>query len=519
MASLIGSLTLHVGVLNGSWDRQSCQIVQIAAHSCQLQSKRHLNLDWPVWLEQEERGGIQWLQGATTGPQSAITGFLVQHVINVGYDLESVKKNDGASFVNFRTPIERRDRDNSRCPSKRRTSRMPKLEQFEIKKYWQIFSGLKPQDNKLNHDQVLPILYNSKLDSSVLNKIWFLADIDDDDNLDFEEFVICMRMIFDMVNKNIDSVPDELPDWLIPGSKAKLVKERRKRKQAENAQLGIETISAPSEQRSSDSQSEMRTQPRHEAPEVDFYISPSNKELYDSIYNSCNTFTDGTVSFPALAAVVRSKFPSVASSDMDKVWSLVNPKNAASINRDPAVYLIHVLKQVSELGCALPTQLPHGIKEICNQERVTYDLKSEQGDVKRSTRQYTTISSDNRSSGVQRKRDDSDLGVTEGTDWEVVRLKRQLADLDAELSRVNATGNEANSSQSGNLRQQFENLLKYKEKQLSSSSTGNSYTSVNVRGVSEDLENIEQQVGVLEQYLSNKRQELQSLAAEIQSLK
>lgn len=114
---------------------------------------------------------------------------------------------------------------------------MPKLEQFEIKKYWQIFSGLKPIENKVNHDQVLPILYNSKLDSSVLNKIWFLADIDDDDNLDFEEFVICMRLIFDMVNKNISSVPDELPDWLIPGSKVNLIKERKKRKQIENADL------------------------------------------------------------------------------------------------------------------------------------------------------------------------------------------------------------------------------------------------------------------------------------------
>ena len=30
-----------------------------------------------------------------------------------------------------------------------------------------------------------------------------------------------------MVNKNISSVPDELPDWLIPGSKVNLIKERK----------------------------------------------------------------------------------------------------------------------------------------------------------------------------------------------------------------------------------------------------------------------------------------------------
>ena len=137
---------------------------------------------------------------------------------------------------------------------------MPKLEQFEIKKYWQIFSGLKPVENKVTHDQVAPILYNSKLDSSVLNKIWFLADIDDDDNLDFEEFVICMRLIFDMVNKNIESVPDELPDWLIPGSKAKLVQERKQRKQQENADI-----------------------PKNEPPKVDWYMSPNDLKQYNKI--------------------------------------------------------------------------------------------------------------------------------------------------------------------------------------------------------------------------------------------
>ena len=141
---------------------------------------------------------------------------------------------------------------------------MPKLEQFEIKKYWQIFSGLKPIENKVNHDQVLPILYNSKLDSSVLNKIWFLADIDDDDNLDFEEFVICMRLIFDMVNKNISSVPDELPDWLIPGSKVNLIKERKKRKQIENAVL-----------------------PQKKEIKVDWYMSPDDLNQYEKIYNNC----------------------------------------------------------------------------------------------------------------------------------------------------------------------------------------------------------------------------------------
>ena len=38
---------------------------------------------------------------------------------------------------------------------------MPRLEESEIKKYWQIFQGLKPVDNKLTGDKVSPVLKNS----------------------------------------------------------------------------------------------------------------------------------------------------------------------------------------------------------------------------------------------------------------------------------------------------------------------------------------------------------------------
>lgn len=39
----------------------------------------------------------------------------------------------------------------------------PKLEEWEIKKYWEIFSGLKPVDNKLTGDQVSVVLKKFKI--------------------------------------------------------------------------------------------------------------------------------------------------------------------------------------------------------------------------------------------------------------------------------------------------------------------------------------------------------------------
>ncbi|KAM9888678.1 hypothetical protein OXX79_012713, partial [Metschnikowia pulcherrima] len=63
---------------------------------------------------------------------------------------------------------------------------MPRLEEWEIKKYWKIFQGLGPQNNKLTGEKVTPVLKNSRLPDDQLAQVWSLADIDNDGQLDFE---------------------------------------------------------------------------------------------------------------------------------------------------------------------------------------------------------------------------------------------------------------------------------------------------------------------------------------------
>jgi len=92
------------------------------------------------------------------------------------------------------------------------SAQQQRITEDEQRKYWDIFTAMNPINGYLTGYQAKAILENSQLDNQQLEAIWDLADVDNgqcrktyriltvDGNLDFEEFCVAMRLIFDVVN-------------------------------------------------------------------------------------------------------------------------------------------------------------------------------------------------------------------------------------------------------------------------------------------------------------------------------
>lgn len=372
---------------------------------------------------------------------------------------------------------------------------MPRLEEWEIKKYWQIFQGLKPESNKLTGEKVSPVLKNSRLPDNQLSQIWDLSDIDTDGKLDFEEFCITMRLIFDVVNGSISEIPAELPSWLVPLSKAHLI-------QANKAVATGNNNNGASVDDEDDFLSD----------DFDWYISPTDKATYETIYNS-NSDSYGRVRFESLQGLY-STLKKVPRSDISSAWNLVNPKLFETIDKDQVLVFLHILNQ-RENGKRVPRGVPASLRATFSKEVPTYDLSSTSKPVSQPSatdkKAFGTSYLNKIGQGHQPERG-TDFSVTEGTDWELVRLKRELANLEDLLQKA-----QTESEPDGQLaveKFEFEQLLKYKQEKLENLKEVPS-SDKDLADVKNDVELISTQVHTLEEFLVTKETELAKLREEL----
>ncbi|KAH8725595.1 cytoskeletal adaptor protein saga [Phaeosphaeriaceae sp. PMI808] len=391
-----------------------------------------------------------------------------------------------------------------------------RIEQDEIEKYWEIFSSLAQGGSYLDGAQAAPILKNSHLRDDQLERVWDLADVDNDGKLDFEEFCVAMRLIFDLINGVSVDVPKTLPDWLVPESKAHLVQASRA---LTGSQAAFETVE------DDDDTPGLRDG-------FDWYMSPSDKSKYEEIYTA-NRDAHGNVDFQSLSGLMDS-LDNVPDSDIRFAWNLVNPKARESVGRDACLAFLHILNQRSE-GFRVPRSVPPSLRSSFEKAHIDYDVeragtsrwavspnddtttgrKAKFGDA-----YLTRLGVGDRASNYGARAKGTDFGGRTTEDWEEVRLKKQLRDLETKMADVekdveNRRHGRSKDSKPALVKRELEMLLDYKRNTLRDLDNDEGGAVKGLGGIREEIDTVKEQVEGLQSHLSRRQEALADLRRQI----
>lgn len=320
-------------------------------------------------------------------------------------------------------------------------------------------------------------------------------------------------------------VPQSLPDWLVPESKAHLI-------QASDALSGR----APQFQQVDDYDDDDASGLKDG---FDWYMSPSDRSKYEEIYTANRNARDGSISFDTLTPLYESL--DVPDTDIRSAWNLVNPRQEAAIGKDACLAFLHILNNRHE-GYRIPRSVPPSLRATFEQGKIEYQVDKVQSAAER----WGTKRDDSTLTGKKAKFGDtylSRLGVggerakQKGTDfsttrtdeeWEEVRLKRQLKELEDKMAKVEEAarrrrerGGRREDSKPALVKRELEQLLDWKRRELRDLETGEGRAKVGqgLKETADEIAMVKEQVDGLEAHLRKREEVLNDLRRQIEDEK
>ena len=321
-------------------------------------------------------------------------------------------------------------------------------------------------------------------------------------------------------------VPSTLPEWLVPSSKAHLIT-------AASALSGRSSYPSPPPSASDDDTPGLRD-------DFDWYMAPAAKSKYEQIY-SANKSTHGLITFSSLEGLYASLSDSVPDTDIHSAWNLVNPRSTEAIGKDAALVFLHILSQRHE-GYRIPRSVPASLRATFDKGDIDYRVQSTSSP--RPSNKYDDSTSTGRKAkfgdtylsrigaGSSYQPSGTDFSSTKlDSDWEEVRLKQELNDLEAKIERVET----ARTSRRGTagrrkreeeskpalVKRELELMLDYKRKEMrelrdGEGDGGGAGSAGGLKAMEEEIGSVREMVEGLEKHLGKREEALRGLKEEVE---
>jgi len=227
----------------------------------------------------------------------------------------------------------------------------------------------------------------------------------------------------------------------------------------------------------------------------------------------------------------------VPDTDVRSAWNLINPSAGPSINKDACLAFLHILNYRHE-GYRIPRTVPPSLRSSFERNQIDYQLDNQRTGA---ASRWATKADDETSTGRKAKFGDqyltrlgrsgfksqgTDFSTQKTDDWEEVRLRKQLQELEAKMEKIESdaarrTGGGKRDSKPALVKRELEQLLDYKRNELRDleQGTGKSKAGGGLKSIGDDLQTIREQVEGLESHLRSRELVLDQLRREIEDEK